>query len=236
MKPTLIHQPNHYNLQELLVNFAGGVPLSPDQLNFLANYEKTLSSQVMDPILKYYLGPFHKKSAQQSFLMHRENFDADAAKELKRRLELLVSKQGERVKLKFTPNQFQELKNSAAPSLIYFHGNQFLSGAPFYLGGISHVVFFQWGNLFGVAKYAVLAEERSLKSNVFIYFEDMHDRYLEQCVNDFMKDMRHELLAAPQPAHTNHLEKQAPHENYTHSPFQTPKLTLSLNTEKKEEK
>lgn len=237
MKPTLIHQPNHYNYQELLVNFASGVPLSADQLNFLANHEKLLSSHTMDPVLKYYLGPFHKKSSEHhSFLMHRENFDALASKELKRRLELLLVKKGERVKLQFTPKQFQELKNSAVPSLILYHGNQFLTGAPFHLGGIPHLVIFQWGNLFGVAKYVVLPEERALKSNVFIYFENMHERYIEECVKDFVKDMRHELQLLPQPAHTHHLEKTAPQENYTHSPYQIPRLSLSPFKQLKEDK
>lgn len=235
MKPTLVHKPNHYSYHQLLVNFAGGVPLTVDQLNFLSRHEKSLSSQTLDPVLKYYLGPFHKKSSEHhSFLLHRENFDAKAAKELKRRLDLLVKPKGERVKFTITPKQFAELKNSAFPSLILYHGNQFLTGAPFYLGGIPHVVFFQWGNLFGVAKYVVMPEEKSLKSNLLIYFEDMQDRNLEQCVKDVTHELKHELLPSQQPVHAHHLEKQAPHENYTHSPFQTPKLTLSLNSEKKE--
>lgn len=237
MKPTLVHKPNHYSYHQLLVNFAGGVPLSADQLNFLSRHEKSLSSTTLDPVLKYYLGPFHRKSSEHhSFLVHRENFDAKASQELKRRLELLVKPKGARVQLNISPKQFMELKNSAYPSLILYHGNQFLTGAPFYLGGIPHVVFFQWGNLFGVAKYVVLPEEKALKSNVLIYFEDMQERYLEQCVKDVTHELRHELLPAQQPSHTHHLEKQTPQENYTHSPFQTPKLSLSLNTERKEDK
>lgn len=238
MKPTLALKPNNYTYHQLLMNFAGGVPLSADQLNYLAGNEKGLSSLSMDPLLKYYLQPLHHKASEhQSFLMHRQNFDAEAAKELKRRLELLlVDKKGSRVKLQFTPKQFQELKNSAYPSLILYHGNQFLTGAPFYHGGLPHVLYFQWGNLFGVAKYVILPEERALNSNVLIYFEEMHDRYTEECINDFKKDMKHELQPAHQAAHTHHLEKQPPHQNYTPNPFHIPRLTLSLNTERKEDK
>lgn len=234
MKPTLVHKPNHYTYHQLLINFAGGVPLSADQLNFLYDHEITLSSLALDPVLKYYLGPLHKKSEHHTFLMHRENFDAMALKELQRRLSLLLKEKGSRVQLTFTHKQFQDLRHAAVPSLILYHGNQFLTGAPFFLGGIPHTLFFQWGNLFGVAKYVVLAEEKSLKSNIMVYFEDMHERYLEQCVQEFTKELRNELRH-PQPAQTHHLEKQMPEENYQHSVFHTPKLTLSLNTERKED-
>ena len=225
MKPKLVEKPNDYALQQLLVNFASGVPLSADQLNFLNNHEKALSG--LDPVLKYYLQPLHKKAQEHhSFLMHRENFNAEAAKELKRRLQLLLTDKGQRLKIPMTNKQFMEFKNSALPSLILYHGNQFLTGAPFYLGGIPHVVYFQWGNLFGVAKYVILAEEKALPSNVLIYFEEMHERLLEKCVRDFNKDLRHELQPRHHVAETHHLEKTAPQENYTLSVFNTPKLTI----------
>ena len=85
MKPTLVDKPNDYALQQLLVNFAGGVPLSADQLNFLSRHEKSLSHYGLDPTLKYYLKPFYKKVEEHhSFLMHRDSMDAAAAKELRK--------------------------------------------------------------------------------------------------------------------------------------------------------
>ena len=238
MKPKLVHKPNNYTYHKLLVNFAGGVPLTPDQLNFIYRHEKTLSTHGLDPVLKYYLKSFHRKTSEQhSFLMHKENFDAESAKELKKRLNLLLKdkKRGERIHLSISPQQYLQFKNAAHPSLILYHGNHFITGAPFHPGGIPHTIFFQWGNLFGVAKYVVLPEERALKSNVLIYFEDRHERNLNQYVEDIKKEMQHELKASPQHAHTHALEKQTPQQNYRHSPFQTPKLTLSLNTDKNNE-
>tara|TARA_R110000868_G_scaffold330538_4_gene591507 strand:- start:16 stop:732 length:717 start_codon:yes stop_codon:yes gene_type:complete len=232
MKPTLTKKPNDYAIQQLLVNFAAGVPLSADQLNFLSRHEKTLSHYGLDPALKYYLKPFYQKAKDHhSFLMHRENFDAEAAKELRKRLKILLSEKGSRVKLEVSTKTFSEFKNAVAPSLILYHGNQFLTGAPFHLGGIPHVIFFQWGNFFGVAKYVVLAEEKSLNSNVMVYFESMHERLLSQCVKEITKELRHELEPVQQPAQTHHLEKQMPHDNYRPSVFQTPKLTLSLGSD-----
>lgn len=237
MKPTLVNKPNDYTYHKLLVNFAGGVPLTADQLNFIYRHEKTLSSHGLDPLLKYYLKPFYQKAADhQSFLMHRENFNAESAKELKRRLSLLLKdkKKGERIQISMSPQQYMELKNAAHPSMIFHHGNHFLTGAPFQPGAIPHIIFFQWGNLFGVAKYVIMAEERALNSNILIYIEDMQDRFLNQCVEDFKKDMQLELKADQQHVHTHQLEKQAPQQNYN-SPFATPKLTLSVNTEQKKD-
>ncbi len=237
MKPTLVNKPNDYALQQLMVNFAGGVPLSADQLNFLYRHEKTLSQYGLDPALKYYLKPYYKKAADHhSFLVHQDNFDAKAAKELRKRLQILLTEKGKRIKLHMSPRQFMELKNSAVPSLIFFHGNQFLTGAPFYLGGIPHVVFFQWGNYFGIAKYVVLAEEKALNSNVLIYFENMYERNIDECVQQATKELRHELQPVQTVAHTHHLEKQTPQENYRPSVFQTPKLSLSLANERKDTK
>lgn len=237
MKPTLTLKANNYTMQQLLANFAGGVPLSADQLNFLSRHEKTLSQYGLDPALKYYLKPFYKKDADHhSFLMHREKMDATAAKELRERLKMVLTDKGQHVKLHMTPTQFMEFKNAAAPSLIFFHGNQFLTGAPFYLGGIPHVIYFQWGNYFGIAKYVVLAEEKALNSNVLIYFENMHERLLEQCIKDISPALHQELQPTHQVAQTHHLEKQTPQENYTPSIFQTPKLTLSRGNERKDEK
>ena len=80
MKPTLVDKPNDYNLQQMLVNYAGGVPLSPDQVNFLSRHEKTLSQYGLDHVMAYYLKPFYKKGADHhSFLIHKEHIDEKSA-------------------------------------------------------------------------------------------------------------------------------------------------------------
>lgn len=230
MKPTLIDKPNQYPLQELLVKFNSGVPLSADQLNFIYRHEKALSHYGHDQLLNYYLKPLHKKAFEHhSFLLHEDEINNQNAKDLKRRLDLLVANKParERVQFRITPKQFLELRNAAVQSLILYHGNQFLTGAPFHLGGIPHVVFFRWGNLFGVAKYAVLAEEKSLSGNVLIYIENMQERNVQQCVEDFKKDFNKELRLTHHVTHTHKLEKQLPEENYLHTFSQTPKLKIS---------
>lgn len=232
MKPTLVNKPNDYEYQQLLVKFAGGVPLSADQLNFLYRHEKTLSHYPMDAIMKYYLRPFYRKAQEHhSFLLHHEHINAEESKALKKRLLMMLQDNKKtRIQFSMTPQQFLELKNHAVPALIFHHGNQFLTGAPFYLGGIPHVVFFQWGNYFGVAKYQVLPDEKALKSNVLIFFEDMQERELLQCVDDFKREMKHELQPQQQDVQTHHLENQLPQENYRSSPYKTPTLNLSRNT------
>lgn len=230
MKPTLVDKPNHYPLQELLVKFSSGTPLSPDQLNFIYRHEKALSHYGLDPLLKYYLKPLHRKAHDHhSFLLHEDEITNENAKELKRKLDLLLANKPKRERLQFamTPKQFLELRNANVQSLILYHGNQFLTGAPFHLGGIPHVVFFRWGNLFGVAKYAVLAEEKALSSNVLIYVENMQDRNLPQCVEEFKRDFQKELQLTHHVTHTHSLEKQLPEENYLNKLSLTPKLKIT---------
>ena len=61
----------------------------------------------------------------------------------------------------FTKEDFETFKKVVCEELILTHGNQLLTGAPFYPGGIPYTLFFQWGNLFGVAKSVVHPDEKA---------------------------------------------------------------------------
>ena len=233
MKPTLKNQPNSYAYKDLLVNFADGKPISPELANFLLRHEKALSGHLLDPALKYYLKPYHKMHEEtHSFLMPTEKLTRENLALLKKRLDIMLQARGAHAQFHMTPEQFTLLKQAGYPELILYHGNQFLTGAPFIPGGIAPILFFQWGNLFGVAKYVIMAEERTLKSNVLIYFEDMQERYLEKCVNDYVQIHQLELKDEQQQL-LNQLK--APEEQHQQSMYQIPKLTLSINTGHKEE-
>lgn len=233
MKPTLKHKPDSYAYRDLLVSFANGKPLSCDKLNFLARHEKILSSHTLDPILNYYLKTSHQKqSAQFSFLIHQSEIDKKALQELKARLQILLTQPKQKlqkrphVQFNMTPQQFLEFKKINYQDLILYYGNQFLTGAPFQPGGIPHVIYFQWGNLFGVAKYLVLAEEKSLKSNVLIYIEDMEEREFVQCVDEYSHHLKNELVTEEKLALTHHAQ-QLQHEPMNYMMFHIPTLSLA---------
>lgn len=229
MRPTLKHTPSHYTYRDLMVKFAEGKPLSCDQLNFLSRHEKTLSHPHMDQVMKYYLKKYHHDYAEQhSFLMPGETFTPQSAEQLKERLSMLLDNQVANLELKMTPEQFLQFKAVTYGELILYHGNQFLSGAPFHPGGIPHLIYFQWGNLFGVAKYVVMAEEKALKTNVLIYFEDLLERKLEECINQF--NQRKLKLAAEPP-----IQAPVPQPKYT-SIYKTPTLSLSKGSKERDEK
>lgn len=237
MKPSLTLKPNDYATQELLMKFADGVPLSCDQLNFLAWHEHTLKNPHLDPVLKYYLKQYHHKhAANHSFLMPTEHLTKEEVAKLKRRLSLVLQSTPH-IELKMKPEEFLQFRAATIQELILYHGNQLLTGAPFYQGGIPQLIFFQWGNLFGVAKYVVLAEERALKSNVLIYFEEMHDRYLQDCVYQYVHRLQDELNAQMKLAPSLHpapaAEKEITQEY--HSIYSIPKLTMSPLKEVREE-
>ncbi len=220
------------------MKFAGGIPLSCDQLNFLSRHERSLSNPHLDPVLKYYLKHYHHHYAQEhSFLSPNDTIDHDSVKRLKHRLEILLANSSSHVELKLKPADFLQFRALTYDELILYHGNQFLTGAPFFQGGIPQLIYFQWGNLFGVAKYVVLAEEKSLKSNVLIYFEDLQERNLQDCVYQYnlklQEEMKQQLRLAPT------LPKQAAHDEHqepVYQPvFRIPRLSLSHPTEKREE-
>jgi hypothetical protein len=228
MKPTLTYKPNDYAYQDLLMKFADGKPLSCDQLHFLAWHERTLSNPRFDPVLKYYLKHYHRPYTQEhSFLSPSDKMDKESIARLKRKLNIFLNNTSSHLELKMKPEDFAQFRSLTYDELIYFHGNQFLTGAPFYPGGIPQIIYFQWGNLFGVAKYVVLAEERALKSNVLIYFEDRYERHLQECVYAYhhhMKDeIKQQLRLAPTPHHQQHYDEQ-PLPNYQ-STFRIPTLS-----------
>lgn len=223
MKPELVLKPNSYQYKSLLAAYENGKPLTCDQLNFLARHEKTLSSLSLDPLLKYYLQHGNKKP-HHSFLLTQDEITPEVMQTFKKRISLLL-KSSPNLNLTLTPEQFQQLREIAVPELILYHGNQFLTGAPFYPGVIVPILYFQWGNLFGVAKYQLLAEEKSLKSNLLIYIEDKEERLIEECIHDYQRD--HALTFRPQPimAPPHIAEEITP----TQSMFHIPRLRLTLN-------
>lgn len=219
IKPTLTHKPDaNYAYEGITVRFASGAPLSADQLNFLHNHEAYLSQHHLDPVSRYYLKPYRqKKEAENSFLLHGHTFTEAGLIHLKRRILALIQASTHGLSLQLKPEEFLQFRAATVNELILYHGNQFLTGAPFHPGGIPYTLYFQWGNLFGVAKYQVLPDEKNIKGNVLIYFEDMQERQLDDCVHHYQLEHRPEPAPRPTPA-------PAP---TFRSPFTIPKLTLA---------
>ena len=176
MQPTLILQPTHNSSADILKCLSIGKPLSCDQMNFLAWHQAQLSSPDFDPVYKYYIDSTkHKHKFDTSFLLPSEELNAEAILQLKKRLQLFLKQKSARVVIGFTHKQYLTFKELNIHELIYWHGNQFLTGAPNFIGGIPPVIYFQWGNFFGIVKYVILAGEKALKGNILIYFEDLQE-------------------------------------------------------------
>ncbi|EKD69929.1 MAG: hypothetical protein ACD_46C00695G0004 [uncultured bacterium] len=233
MKLVLKNQPNPYQYKDLLINFANGKPLSCDQLNFLSRHEKALSQHGLDSVLTYYLKNYHhKKSDFHSFLLPFDIINAEEIEKLKKRLKILIATKKSVVKFEMTPEQFLQFKEITHRELFLYHGNQLLANLPFFTGGIPHVVFFKWGNLFGIAKYFIVSIEKALRSNVTIYVEDMEERVIEECIKQYVHEHQEELLAE----HKQQLVVQhSPPTQHYSSIYQIPKLTLNINHEQREE-
>lgn len=186
-KNILILQPIHPNSTDILRCFALGKPLSSEQQNFLEWHQQQLSSAEFDPVLKYYIESNKKrrKKYQTTFLLPHEELNKEDIQRLKKRIKIFLQNKNRQIVISITQKQFLQFKELNLHELIFWHGNQTLTGAPFFPGGIPPVIFFQWGNLFGVVKYVILSEEKSLKSNILIYFEDMVDRDLNRCVQEY---------------------------------------------------
>lgn len=223
MKPTLIDQPHDSYASEILKTFENERPLSADQINFLAMHEKILSSYAFDPVIRYYLKGYRDKAKKElAFTLAQQKLTKPTVQHIKEYVQALLKNDLTHVDLKMTLEQFQHFKTIGIPELIFWHGNQFLTNAPFYPGGIPYIIYFQWGNtmgisesLFGVVKLQLTAN-KLLKGNVHIYFEPMKNRTLYQCIKDYNHQMKLEPTQQNQLIETNRQD-----ENLIHRPSPT---------------
>ena len=110
-KPQLLLQPVQNSTADILKCFTLGKPLSCDQINFVAWHQKQLSSAEFDPVYKYYIETAKKRHEQGStFLLSAKELNADAAKQFKKRLSLLLEKRTSSVHISLTPEQFSKFR------------------------------------------------------------------------------------------------------------------------------
>lgn len=195
MRPHLLLQPIHNSSADILKCFMDDRPLSSDQLQFLDWHQKQLSNEKFDPVLQYYLklNKTRPRQFQGTFLLPDEIMNFEAIQKLKERIKLSLNQNAKNVSISLNEKQYVEFMELNTNELIFWHGNQYLTGAPMFPGGTPPVIFFQLGNYFGIVKYLVLAGEKTLKANFFIYFEDMHDRKLDQCVIEYHHRLNDDL-------------------------------------------
>lgn len=216
MRPRLILQPIHESSADILKTFAEGKPLTNEQQHFLEWHQKELNAWY-DPVLKYYLDSRRKKREYQgTFLLPHEEMNFEAIQALKKRIHATLRNKFSHAIIKINQKQFLTFKQLAVHELIFWRGNQFLTGSPFYPSGIPPVIFFQWGNLFGVVKYLVLSAEKTLKANILVYFEDLQDRELEQCVNQFNEHLKNDIQLQHEFVLENEWVSKTPREEESH--------------------
>jgi len=225
IKPTLILQPLHDTTGAIVKSFILGKPLAPDQVNFLDWHRNQLSDPTFDPILKYYLkSPHHyHNNLQASFLLPHEKMNRESIALLKKRLGVMLQANPQhRVVISLTQEQLLKFKKYTIQDLIFWHGNQFLTGAPFYPHGTPPLILFQWGNYFGIVKYVVIAGEKAVMGNLLLYVEEMQERSLDRCVFDYQKQMDKDLKLQNSLLHNKEIIK-----SYDQKLIKTPELTVS---------
>lgn len=225
LRPTLILHPLHDSTADIVKCFMLGKPLTPDQANFLDWHKKQLSNPQFDPILKYYLKSRHayKNEVHTSFLLPQEKMTPESIALFRKRLAVMLQANPQhRAVVSLTQQQLLEFKHYTLQDLIFWHGNQFLTGAPFYPSGTPPLILFQWGNYFGIIKYVVFAGEKSIMGNLLLYFEDMQERTLDRCVQDYHKRMEEEIQLQEKL-----LRNQEIIHRYDHSLIKTPELTVT---------
>jgi hypothetical protein len=184
----------------LLKQFYAGKPLTSNQLNLIRRFYYRLGP-AFNPVLKYYepiIKPPIVRNDALKFASLPESQIPLALRPLPQPLNSLpYNKLGHRIEYKLTPPQFDKFKQNLQDihELIFIRGNQLLTGAPFYPGAIPHIDFFQWGNFFGVVKYQELLEEKALKGNILVYFEELANRNLQQCTKQYIQQLADQLIA-----------------------------------------
>lgn len=154
-----------------------------------------------DPVFQQYTMVHHdyKKelSTTTSFLLPEEKINRKSITSLQKRLDVMLSQNPKHaVEIPVTQKKLLQFVKYTIQDLIFWRGNHFLTGDPFYPGGIPPLIHFQWGNYFGIVKYTVIAGEKAVMGNYLLYFEEMGERDLEQCILEYQKHKKEELRAA----------------------------------------
>lgn len=216
MENALKLEPLHNSYIEILKCFNKGKPLSPDQINFLRRNHGRISDAHFDRIINYY-GVFKDR------VINLRNSQLTRLKlsKLVNYLSFNLRQFTNKIAIQLTPKQFFQFRSLLMHELVFFHGNQILTGAPHFPGGLQHVDFLQWGNLFGVVKYEELLGE-SPESNILIYFEKMADRHVEDCIKQVSL-----TLQQKNPAHQPNNQIHLPI-NLTNMPHHEEKLSQTF--------
>ncbi len=219
MKPTLIEQPFDSYLSSILKTFENDKPLSADQINFITQHEKLLSSFAVDPVIRHYLKVQRERRGKaMSFALTQEKLNEPVLKRIKAYVQQLLQQRLTHIDLNMSVKQFQHFKRVGVHELIFWHGNQFLTGAPFFLGGIPHIIYMQWGNLFGIVKLQLSFNELQLQGQVHIDLVDRKNRSLYECVKAYSEELK---LAPPIPTHEQRIQ-ETPEPHTTPTPQLTP--------------
>lgn len=181
MRPKLQLKPVHNSFLDILIAFNNGKPLNSAQRNFLHRYVTKFSSNKLDEIYRYY-ALFNQKTPNAAKKRYSLVSPFTLKQDVANALEHTPSYQ-----IHVNPSQLAQLKLLLIHELIFLHGNQYLTGAPFFAGGVPHIDFFQWGNYYGVIKYEEILGESALDANILIHFVKKQDESLLE----FAKQYQH---------------------------------------------
>lgn len=124
---------------------------------------------------------------------------AVTVKELYQQIYIKSLHRAKGIELTLTAQQFAQLRPSLT-HIMCFHGNQALTGSPYFEGGIPNIVLFQWGNLLGIAKFTAAPSEKVIKGDLLVYFEDLQDRTIEECAVKYQHQHRQLIKQITAPA------------------------------------
>jgi hypothetical protein len=176
-----------------------GKPIPRELLNFAkyGKYPLSITHDTIEREIEYALHNFYehrpsylerqlKKLGGVNLNLKNASTIAITIKQLYQQVYYDVLKQGKGIELHLTQQQFAEIRPIIS-KIMYFHGNQTLTGAPYFMGGVPHVFFFQWGNLLGVIRYTSAPTEKALIGDLLVYFEDLEDRTFEETMQEYEK-------------------------------------------------
>lgn len=224
MRPTLLLQPIHSSSSDILRSFAEDKPISLEQVNFLYWHQAQLSNANYDPILNYYLHSIKKKQIKfrNGFLLQHEILNFDAIEALKKRLSESLKTPEDHAVIQLTHKQLLQFKELTHHAISYYHSSQLISANLFYPRGVPPVLYFCWGKIFGVIKYVIPIDVDKIELNAIIYFENMENRNLDKCVEDYNFRLQNDIDSQKKIMTNQNLLSNSIEYN-----SQTPRLSLS---------